>query len=243
MKRYIILGASSEVCVRFIENNYWDEDDELLLQYNTNCDGLENLKKRVRCKILLYKVNFLDIDSIEEFCEEIRKIDFIPSHILHLAAIPVENHRFLERSWLDAECQINVQVRSLYCLLQKVLPDMRKRKMGKICAVLSSCTIGKPPSYMSNYVMAKYALMGMMKALSVEYAGNNIQFLMVSPSMMKTRFIKNIADVVIQKSASDNPMKRNASPDDVSSILKYLLSDENRFINGVNIPVTGGEVF
>ena len=43
-----------------------------------------------------------------------------------------------------------------------------------------------------------------------------------------------------QAAAADNPMGRNATPEDVAPAMAFLLSEEARFITGVTLPVTGG---
>ena len=66
---------------------------------------------------------------------------------------------------------------------------------------------------------------------------------MVSPSMMETKFLQNMHSHVIQQSAANNPTKRNVTTEDVAGMIEYLFSDENTFITGANIPLTGGEEF
>ena len=100
-----------------------------------------------------------------------------------------------------------------------------------------------PTKFLSTYVTAKYALLGLGKALAAEYAGRGLQVNMVSPSMMDTKFLENVYGGVVEQSAKNNPQQRNATPEDVASLIEYLFSEANTFITGANIPVTGGEVF
>ena len=138
---------------------------------------------------------------------------------------------------------MTVQCRALIVVLQAFIKQLTKAKQGKIVIGLSSCTINMPPKYLSSYVMAKYALMGLGKALAVEYAPKNIQINMVSPSMMETKFLQNMHEQVVHQSAAGNPAKRNVTTEDVVGVIEYLFSDANTFITGVNIPVTGGDGF
>ena len=62
----------------------------------------------------------------------------------------------------------------------------------------------------------------------------------VAPSMMETHFLKDTPDLIVQAAAADNPMGRNATPEDVAPAMAFLLSEEARFITGVTLPVTGG---
>ncbi len=109
--------------------------------------------------------------------------------------------------------------------------------------MLSSYVIGVPPKSLSHYTVSKYAMLGLMKSLASEYADKNIQINSVSPSMIETKFLNNINEKLVEISAYNNPLKRNANIDDVVPVIKMLLSKESDYINGVNIPITGGSNF
>lgn len=193
--------------------------------------------------MILRQADFTDVDSTKEFVTFIAEKNFVPTHILHAPAVPINNKRFTELDWTDFDNQLNVQCRSLVIVLQSVIKKMAKAKRGKIIITLSSATVGVPPKFLSNYVTAKYALMGLAKSLAVEYAPKNIQFNMLSPSMMETKFLADVHPSIVEKSALDNPLKRLAAPSDVANLIEFLFSTESDFINGINVPITGGENF
>ena len=242
-KRYLLLGASSDLCCAFLRMHKWQEDDEIVAQFFHNAEELKKIAQEIPAPMHLVQADFSEEDSAENFADWLRKNAFVPTHILHVPAVPIENQRFTEIAWSDAERQIMVQCRALVILLQAVIKQMAKVKQGKIIIGLSSCTINVPPKYLSGYVMAKYALMGLGKALAVEYAPKNIQVNMISPSMMETKFLQRIPEQVVEQSAASNPTKRNVMPGDVVGVIEYLFSDGNTFITGANIPITGGEEF
>ena len=117
---------------------------------------------------------------------------------------------------------------------------MAKKKYGKIVFMLSSYTIGTPPSAMAHYVTSKYALLGLAKTLSSEYSSKKICVNSISPSMIETNFLSEIPEMMVQLTADKHPLKRNGMPSDVIPAIKFLLSDDSNFITGVNIPITGG---
>jgi 3-oxoacyl-[acyl-carrier protein] reductase len=47
----------------------------------------------------------------------------------------------------------------------------------------------------------------------------------------------------VELSAYNHPLKRNAKVEDIIPIIKMLISKESDYMNGVNIPITGGSVF
>ena len=243
MARYLILGASSEVSLAFIRLHDWKDDDEIIAQYHSHKDELEETVKNIPAEVVMRQADFLTEEGICDFVSFIREQNFIPSKILHAPALPVRNARLTELHWNDFHGQLMIQVRSFFEILKAVIKPMSKFESGRIAAVLSSYTMNVPPAFLSDYITAKYALMGLVKSLASEYAPKNILINMISPSMMETKFVADIYSGVIEQSAARNPMKRNAEPKDAANLAEYLLSERNTFITGANIPVTGGEEF
>lgn len=242
-KNYLLLGASSEVCISFLKNHSWQAEDKIIAQYFSNCANLQEIQKNISADMNLLQADFNNSESTLNFIENLQEKDFCPTHILHVPAVPVENKRFTEISWENFQAQINVQCRSLWQILQAFIKKMSKAKFGNIVILLSSVTLNVPPKFWADYVTAKYALLGLGKALAAEYAAKNIRVNMISPSMMETKFLQNIYGGVIEQNAANNPLQRNATPEDAAGLIEYLFSDANKFITGANIPVTGGEVF
>jgi len=240
-RKYLILGASADLALEFLKTQDFQPEDEAVLQYRRPQQALINFAEAHGFQ--LEQADFADLQSTEAFAARLKEQKFVPTHILHVPAAPIENKRFTEYSWDEAEKQINVQVRSLWTVLQAVIKPMAKAKHGKIILIISSCSKAVPPKFLSAYVTGKYALLGLGKALASEYAPKHIQVNMISPSMMETKFLQNVYDGVVEQSAAANPMGRNASIQDVVPLVRYLFSDDNSFITGANIPVTGGEVF
>ncbi len=239
--RYLILGAASDLALKFLRTQEFQPEDEAILQYRSNKAVLEDFAAEHNFQ--LEQADFEDLASTKAFAAKLKSQQYIPTHILHIPAAPIENKRFTEYDWEECEQQCNIQVRSLFFVLQSVIKPMAKAKRGKIVLILTSCTKAVPPKFLSAYVASKYALLGLGKALAVEYAPWHIQVNMISPSMMETKFLANVYDGVVEQSAAANPMGRNAKVEDVVSLIRYLFSNENTFITGANIPVTGGEVF
>lgn len=112
---------------------------------------------------------------------------------------------------------------------------------GKVVyGMLSSYTIGVPPKARSQYVTVKYALLGLMKALASEYASKRITINCLSPSMVNTKFLSDINERIIEFTAESHPLKRIAEVSDVIPSIMLLLSDDSNYINGINLPISGG---
>lgn len=85
--------------------------------------------------------------------------------------------------------------------------------------------------------MSKYMLLGLMKSLAVEYAGKNVDINALSPSMIGTKFLRDIDRRMLEISgATDNIL----NPCDVLPWYWKLLSEYSDGINGQNIMFSGG---
>jgi 3-oxoacyl-[acyl-carrier protein] reductase len=237
----LIIGASSDIGMDLIKNV--DEEALILAHYNTSNSGLIKLSKKIPNKLVMIKSDLSDEDQTISMVENIEKKYGIPNKIIHLAAPKFENVRFKDVKLDDFQNDIEISLKSLIIILNKFLPKLAKEKQGKVVCMLSSVVLNIPPKALTQYTTIKYALLGLVKSLASEYADKNIQINAISPSMCETKFLDGINEKLIELNAYHNPLKRNAVVSDVTPIIKMLISSESDYINGVNIPITGGSVF
>lgn len=180
----------------------------------------------------------------DRFVAEVREAGVQPTQIVHLAASRLKLGRTAKLSWPDLQADLEVQLHSLVKLVAAFCPAMaRGPDRAKIVVMLSSITLpGASPRYMSEYVVAKHALLGYFRALCAEYADKPICINAVSPSMVETQFLAGLPPLLVEQAAAASPGKRNAVPADIVPAIRFLLSAEADYISGVNLPVTAGSV-
>ena len=66
---------------------------------------------------------------------------------------------------------------------------------------------------------------------------------MISPGMMVTNLTNYLPARYFEAYTQKHPMKKMTTTQDVTKVLKFLISDGAQFLNGINIPVNGGEAF
>ena len=240
-KVLLILGASSDIGRCCIEQ-LWQEFDYIIAHYNQSADAFCELSKQIGDKLILRQADFSNIEDVEKFINNIKETGLYPTHIVHLPANRVENKKFHNKNTDDFSTAFQIQVLSIQKILSSFLPNMAKKKYGKIVLMLSSCTVGNPPAYWGDYVTVKYALLGLMKSLAVEYTKKGININGISPSMIETKFLSCIPDLIIQQNASEHPLGRNAQCTDIVPAIKFLLDDQSSYISGHNLIVSGGSV-
>ena len=160
--------------------------------------------------------------------------------IIHLLVKKINNQKFIKSSWKQFDNEMQVSLYSIVMILKELIPQMMKQKYGRIIIMLSSYTLNIPPKFLSSYVTVKYALLGLIKSLSVEYANKGITINGISPEMIETKFLSDIPKLIVQKNAQDSPLGRNLYVQDIIPMFLYLLSDEAEVITGQNFGITGG---
>ena len=237
-KILMITGASSDFGTGFIERNH-ESYDKIIAHYNTNKEKLLKLNEKCSGKLILKCADLNDIDSVKKMMNEISASNISPHHFLHFAAKKLTYKRFRQIDTTELEEEFRCSVFSFIEIMKSILPNMSANKYGKAVVMLSSCLSGRPPKFMSSYVMSKYALLGSVMSLSAEYAEKGICINAVSPDMTDTNFISDIPEMIVEMTRKKNVMKRNLSVDEVLPTIEYLLSDASDKVTGQNIFISG----
>lgn len=164
------------------------------------------------------------------------------SILVNVATGELQQGPFGEFEWDAFQADLDYQVKAVMHLCRGVHAAMKASGGGAIVNVLSQVVNGAPPPKMAPYVTAKYALMGLSKALAAEWAGDGIRVNMVSPGMVQTELTEHYHERVFKMEAARTPLGRLATPNDVAAAVLFLASEEARFLTGVNLSVTGGQV-
>ena len=162
--------------------------------------------------------------------EKIKDVNIV--EVLHLAAPVVKQERFNKVDLSVFKNDFSIQILSIVEILKIVIPKMKKEKKGKIIFILSSVVKGVPPKFWTSYVTCKYALDGLLKALVAEYSSFNIQINAISPSMINSKFLKNMDERLIEAEIEKHPLKRTIKIEEIVETINYILKSKNEFLNG-----------
>ena len=153
-----------------------------------------------------------------------------------------------DEQWKAAFEQVHL---STVRFIRSVLPDMKKKKWGRILAIQSS-SVKQPVEglILSNGIRPGIA--GMFKTLAGELARDGITVNMVLPGRIRTeRFLEHQKDLagragmtveewIATRSTADIPMGRIGTPEEFASMVVFLASERASYMTGCVVQVDGG---
>ena len=132
-----------------------------------------------------------------------------------------------------------VNVGGIYHCVNAVLPAMLRRQSG--CIINVSSMWGQVgASCEACYSATKGAVLALTKALAQELGPSGIRVNCVSPGVILTDMVANVAPEVLAELAQEAPLGKNGTPEDVAQAMVYLAGAG--FVTGQNLPVNGGFV-
>jgi len=138
---------------------------------------------------------------------------------------------------------IEVNLTGTFHCIQSAIPDMIAAGWGRIVTI-SSSSAQSGANRMSHYVASKGGVVGLTKALAVEYAPVGITVNTIPPGFIDTPMARAAAargDMPpIDAIAARTPVRRAGTADDIAAACAFLCSDDAGYITGQLIGVNGG---
>lgn len=149
---------------------------------------------------------------------------------------------FTEISVDDWQKMIDVNLTGTFHCIQLAIPDMIEAGFGRILTI-SSSSAQTGAKNMAHYVASKGGVIGLTKALAIEYARKGITVNTIPPAFIDTPMSRraeergDLADM--DAIAKRTPMGRAGTPDDIAAAAAFVTSDEAGYISGQAINVNG----
>ncbi len=126
----------------------------------------------------------------------------------------------------EFERVVAVNLLGAFYLIRRIVPQMLKRKYGRVVNVSSiSGAVGSPR--LSAYCASKWGLNGLTKALAAELDGTGVMIAGVLPGSVDTQ--------MLQGSGFEPKM----TAEDVAAVVRYLCADSPAAMNGSLVEVYG----
>ncbi|WP_314225781.1 SDR family NAD(P)-dependent oxidoreductase [Streptomyces zaehneri] len=143
--------------------------------------------------------------------------------------------RISEASW---DRMIGINLKGPFLVTRELVPDMLEAGWGRIVNISSSSAQTGAPA-MAHYAASKGGVIGLTRALAVEYIDKGITVNHVPPGFIDTPLVRQ-GPVDVDAVAATMPMKRAGTPEDVAHAVAYLASPEAGYVTGQTVSVNGG---
>lgn len=155
-----------------------------------------------------------------------------------------------DRDMLRRMMTLNVE--SAAEAMRAALPGMIERRFGRVINVASTAGV-KGYAYVSAYVAAKHALVGLTRAVALEMAKTGVTVNAVCPGYTDTDLVADSVRGIVAKTkrtpeeakahfTTSNPLGRLIQPEEVANAALWLAGDGAAAMTGQCIVIAGGEV-
>lgn len=240
-KKALVVGASGGIGTA-IARRFLKDGMQVWGTYHQDVATIDTLKSEAKDRFFSGPMDCTQEDSVRKAMTAILN-EFKTLDVLVYAVAPAITYSsVLKSEWKNFQKHLEIQLKGFLLIIQALQPQFQNSHKTKIITILSEYCTGKPATGISDYISAKYALMGLSKSLAVELARYHSTVNMISPGMTETELIASLPPKAVEFAALNNPMQRIAVPQDIAGAASFLASDQSDYLNGVNLLINGGGV-
>jgi NAD(P)-dependent dehydrogenase (short-subunit alcohol dehydrogenase family) len=186
-------------------------------------------------------------DIVKRTANAFGGLDFVWNHVGHPGPAAMEGI-----DMADFELAIDLNLRTVLVTTEAAIPEMRARGGGAL--LFTASTSGLVGSGFSPvYSMAKFGVVGFVRALAKRLAPDKIRANAVCPGPIDTPMLRVFVarpdqqrqpgdedkEALIVRRSQQIPFRRTGRPEEIANAALFLLSDEASFVSGAALPVDG----
>jgi NAD(P)-dependent dehydrogenase (short-subunit alcohol dehydrogenase family) len=241
-KVVFITGGASGIGASMVKAFVQQEAKVAFIDLNQNMadDLVKNLPSNSRDKVWFRAVDVTKSESLQQAitdaAEQFGSLDVLVNNVGN------DNRQDIEKtSAHDWHKCMQVNLDPAFFSAQAAYKIMKKNGSGSIIN-FSSINALMGQQHMTGYVTAKAGLMGMTKALSKEFGGQNIRVNAIVPGWVATerQLASWLTDKEEDKWTESMALKKRIMPDDVANLALFLASNDSELITGQSIIIDGG---
>ncbi|WP_313523346.1 SDR family oxidoreductase [Shinella sp.] len=244
-KRVVVTGAAQGIGLAIAEVFLREEASLFLIDRDGGLLAAEAERLQATGGRVAYaSADITDADAIERAVAAATEEIGRPNALVNNAGVNV----FFEPLKLsDADWQrcFDINLKGAWNCSKAVLPGMIEQGGGVILNIASTHAFTIIP-HTFPYPVAKHALLGMTKALGLEYAGQGVRVNALAPGYVRTQkaveYWNSFPDPVAAEAATMklHPGGRIATSEEIAKAALFMISDECPFMNATCLTVDGG---
>ena len=177
-------------------------------------------------------------ESVSGLIAQIKEEFSVPTVLVNNAGITRDNllMRMNAEEW-DAVIQTNLS--SIYRVCRACVKGMTKARWGRVVNV-SSVVGSSGNAGQTNYAASKAGIEGFSRALAKEIGSRGVTVNSVAPGFIDTDMTRGLPEKQTEILLSQIPLARLGKPEEIASVVGFLVSDSGAYITGETIHVNGG---
>ncbi|WP_139996602.1 SDR family NAD(P)-dependent oxidoreductase [Paenibacillus paridis] len=222
------------------------EEDASLILVDINEEKLNEVAAEIRqmggnCEIVCGSVGLMKTaeDAVASAVNAYGGLDIVFNNA---GIMPVGDILDYEEETWDEVLQVNLK--SMFLMCKKAIPEMLKRNGGSIINTSSVMASLTEPGY-TAYSASKAGIIGLTKEIAVSYAEKGIRCNSISPGWVETDMNVRLAesmggmDKLYPIIKQQQPLGRMATTREVAYAVLFLASDESVVVSGSNLSIDG----
>jgi 3-oxoacyl-[acyl-carrier protein] reductase len=207
----------------------------------TSDEGAKNISKTFSENNILgkgMKLNVTDNEQISNLLKSITEEYGSVDILINNAGITRDNIlvRMKEEEWDEI---ISTNLSSVYKMSKAVLRGMIKKRSGRVISITS--VVGAMGNAgQSNYAASKAGIIGFTKSLAREVGVRGITVNAIAPGFIETDMTDSLPDAQKVALASQIPMGRLGTVDEIAKAVLFLAGDTASYITAQTIHINGG---
>jgi 3-oxoacyl-[acyl-carrier protein] reductase len=139
----------------------------------------------------------------------------------------------------DWRAVIDTNLSSIFYTCRAASRPMMKRRGGSIVNI--SSIVGVHGNFgQTNYAASKAGIIGFTKSLARELGSRNVRANVVAPGYVRSQLTDVLPEEATAMMLQNTPLGRLGDPEDVAGAVRFLCSDDARFVTGAVLLVDGG---
>ncbi|MCL2767001.1 MAG: SDR family oxidoreductase [Peptococcaceae bacterium] len=178
--------------------------------------------------------NWLDVQNmVEKTLSNYGHVDLLINN-----AGALKDNSILKMPIEDWDLVIDTCMKGSWLCCKGVLGHMRSQGFGRVVNITSRAWLGNPGQ--SNYSAAKAGIVGLTRALALEFAAYGITINIVAPGFIEAPMARRLPPDTQEKVINAQPIKHPGRIEDVSNAVLYFCDEETGYVTGQILYVDGG---